>query len=60
SKVENVGQKCTFSHKLAIFGCHIYISSSTVTEWKAQDSGISKAAKDTYASFKNRSKEGIS
>jgi len=34
--------------------------SSTVTELKAQDCGISKPVKDIFAAFKNQSDEGSS
>jgi len=40
SDVESVGQTATFRQ-------HIYVSRSAVTEWKAQDCGISKAVEDT-------------
>jgi len=50
SEVEHVGQKLTFTHKLITnpnFQVPSLFLSSTVTEWKAQDCGISKAARDT-------------
>ncbi len=50
SKVENVDQKHTFTHKLTTnrnFQMPFLFFNITVTEWNAQDCGISKAAKDT-------------
>ncbi len=50
SKVQKVNQKYTFTHKLTTkrnFQTPTLYLSSTVTEWNAQDCGISKAAKDT-------------
>ncbi len=50
SKVQKVNQKYTFTHKLTTkrnFQMPSLFFSSTVTEWNAQDCGISKAAKDT-------------
>ncbi len=50
SKVQKVNQKYTFTHKLTTkcnFQTPSLFFSSTVTEWNAQDCGISKAAKDT-------------
>ncbi len=50
SKVQKVNQKYTFTHKLTTklnFQTPSLIFSSAVTEWNAQDCGISKAAKDT-------------
>ncbi len=50
SKVQKVHQKYTFTHKLTTkrnFQTPSLFFSSTVTEWNAQDCGISKAAKDT-------------
>jgi len=56
SQVENIDEKCTFTHKLTTSRNFQTASlfSSTVTDWKAQDSAI------TSATFKNRSDEGIS
>ncbi len=50
SKVQKVNQKYIFTHKLTTirnFQKPSLFFSSTVTEWNAQDCGISKAAKDT-------------
>ncbi len=50
SKVQKVSQKYTFTHKLTTkrnFQTPSLFFSSTVTEWNAEDCGISKAAKDT-------------
>ncbi len=50
SKVQNISQKYTFTHKLTTkrnFQTTSLFFSSTVTEWNAQDCGISKAAKNT-------------
>ncbi len=50
STVQKVNQKYTFTHKLTTkhnFQTPSLFFSSTVTEWNAQDCGISKAAKDT-------------
>ncbi len=50
SKVQKVNQKYTFTHKLTTkcnFQMPSLFFSSTVTEWNAQDCGISNAAKDT-------------
>ncbi len=50
SKVQKVNQKYIFTHKLTTkrnFQTPSLFFSSTVTEWNAQDCGISKAAKDT-------------
>ena len=50
SKVENFDQKQTFTHKLTTdrnFQTPSLFFGLTVTEWNAQDCGISKAAKDT-------------
>ncbi len=50
SKVQKVNQKYTFTHKLTTkrnFQTPSLFFSSTITEWNAQDCGISKAAKDT-------------
>ncbi len=49
SKVQKVNQKYTFTHKLTTkrnFQMPSLFFSSTVTEWNAQDCGISKAVKD--------------
>ncbi len=56
SNVQKVSQKYIFTHKMTTnrnFQTPSFFFSSTVTEWNAQDCGISKAAKDT-------SDEGIS
>ncbi len=50
SKVEKVGQKPTFTHKLTTnlnFQTPFLFFSSTVTEFNAQDCGISKTEKNT-------------
>ncbi len=50
SKVQKVSQKYTFTQKLTTkrnFQTPSLLFSSTVTEWNAEDCGISKAAKDT-------------
>ncbi len=50
SKVQKVSQKYTFTHKLPTkrnFQTPSLFFSSTITEWNAEDCGISKAAKDT-------------
>ncbi len=50
SKVQNVNQKYIFAHKQTTkrnFQTPSLFFGSTVTEWNAQDCGISKAAKDT-------------
>ncbi len=50
SKVQKVNQKYTFTQKLTTkhnFQTPSLTFSSTVTEWNAQDCGISKTAKDT-------------
>ncbi len=50
SKVENVYQKRTFTHKLTTdrnSQTPSLFFILTITEWNAQDCGISKAAKDT-------------
>jgi len=49
----SVDQKCTVHLRtnwwpVATFRCHLYFSSSTFKEWKAQDCGISKAANDNF------------
>ncbi len=49
SKVQKVNQKYTFTHKLTTkhnFQTPSLFFSSTVTEWNAQDCGISTAVKD--------------
>ncbi len=50
SKVQKVNQKYIFAHKQTTkrnFQTPSLFFGSTVTEWNAQDCGISKAAKDT-------------
>ncbi len=65
SKVQKVNQKYTFTQKLTTkhnFQTPSLTFSSTVTEWNAQDCGISKTAKDTsmLPSKINQMKVGLS
>jgi len=51
SEVEKIGQKITFTQKLMTnhnFQTASLFFSSTVTEWKAKDCGISKASKERW------------